>query len=72
MKEEDRWERIKRMQDDTRANFKIIITQQAQLAHINRAYYESLVEQGFSEEQAMRLVETQVAAMHTPPDSGGE
>jgi len=67
---EEKWERLRRMQEELKKNSKVIITQQAQIAHVNRAYYENLMSQGFTEEQALRLVEVQVEAMYTPPDGG--
>ncbi len=70
MEGNEKWAKLRQAQEEIRNNFKHIIEQQNQIAHINKAYYESLLDQGFTQEQAIRLVETQVAAMHAPRDGG--
>lgn len=70
MNDNEKWAKIREDQESIKKNFKHVIEAQAQIAHVNRAYYESLIFQGFTEEQAIRLVEAQVAAMHAR--DGGE
>lgn len=61
---DDRWAKIRRLQQEAKDNSSTIITQQYQMAHMNRAYYDALIQQGFDEEQAMRLVEMQVSSIY--------